>query len=400
VVLEVEGETHLAYSDLPLVRGKVLRTIVEPAGAGVRLRVRDEPGSSDGRTPSRASHGPCIASDELDLVIAEIAKDLGLSLDEKAVFDVRDRLRTMERRLEREAVPLQRLKRDVRSILILRARGLTPSPRARRALSTSADARLGTALQRLGENLRSAGRSFEGNIGNALERRGAGLERFFLDLDRPALAANLISALLGCGYGFEKELAERGIESLNVGEIPRDNLKGELLWLWSSLSEMRGTRFVPSAESARRGLERSLAWCARALDIIEGVQIQNVRNRWKAASEQEFGFQLPVVWRSLHGTLTCFVAGENHRFWIELEHLESFGLELVREKENVDVNLYLPEALERRVGAGTSEWREAVGNRMGVPLHSVRCRLIRDAAWMSVHLDESEPGADDPNAAL
>ena len=43
---------------------------------------------------------------------------------------------------------------------------------------------------------------------------------------------------------------------------------------------------------------------------------------------------------------------ESQRFWIELEHLESFGVELVSGEENVDVNLYLPEILERRVGAG------------------------------------------------
>jgi len=207
VVLDVDGETLLAWSNLPLVRGAVIRASVEPAGAGLRLRLVEERRALETGGTHLALSPQGTASDELDVVIAKTAEDLGLLLDERLVFEVKDGLRILETRLEREPVPLRRLSGEIRSLLMLRTRGLAPSVRLRWIMDRNGGTRLGTALLKAAESLTSAARAFGRDIGAVLEHRAITLERFFLDLDSAALAPNLGGVLRRCGYSHEMDRA-------------------------------------------------------------------------------------------------------------------------------------------------------------------------------------------------
>ena len=134
-VLDVQGESLVAWSDLPLVRGEVVTAVVESEGGYTRLRLVDDVDpAADGVLAETLSRSG-IAADELDLFIARTANELGLRLDGSLIREVRRYLQATEKDLETGIVPLRRLKPLVLNFAAARSRDLPASPRVLMAVA-------------------------------------------------------------------------------------------------------------------------------------------------------------------------------------------------------------------------------------------------------------------------
>lgn len=363
VVLDVAGETLLAWSRLPLVRGRVVSAVVESAGGGIRLRVLDEdtPQRTDALGETLARSG--IRWDDLDLLITEAAIAFGLPVEERLLGETREHLRERNRTLETGAVPLLKLKREILSLLAARSRGLPATPRALAALNVDPEARLGTALSRLIDNLGSVVGDLGDNAKDALVQRAAGLRSMFVDLEAETLGEDLVGALARCGYFYEAKLRERGYS--NWREVPgleEEDLKGSLLSLWSWLSEVKDDSFLHRKVRVRRGLEKSLAWCGRSLDIIEGVQAQNLP--CSGEPEPVAAFQVPVEWRSGLGTIFLLFSSRVSQLWLDLQGVEAFGADFLTRDGAQELVVRLPDTIGERARLGSPSWADSLAERL------------------------------------
>jgi|GEM_PF-2078075 len=379
VVLDIGGEPFLAWSDLPLVRGDTVRAVVEVAGPGLRLRVVREPSEVGAATLRRTLERSGIEVDDLDLMIAEAARELGIRVGPELVVGVRDQLNLLDVGLGRGAVPLGRLKRETRTLLALWVRGVPPSSRVRRALSVGRDARLGTVLSRLVESLESAGASVRGTVGAALRGHAERLRTYFLEVAVVEGPADLRRALDRCGYTHETKSAATGVSNWDSENGPRDDLKGRLLWLWPSLAEVREVIQGRWNPAVRRGLERSLAWCGRAIELIEGIQILNLPAGPLAEVDSGSTFQLPVRIPAGAGTLILSFSDQGARFWLEPIEGEALGAEMVTAADRVEIALFLPERVRRRLEGREDAWLEVLSDRMRPASKDVRLRLVHEA---------------------
>lgn len=356
VLLDVQGETCIAWSDLPLVRGRLIPVLVEREGEGTRLRVVGEEeetrrfGWGDEKSPAGGRPDP---ADDLDRLIARSARRSGVTLTGPSRETVRkEAIDLLHRRFPEGIVPMDEWERTVGAVLIARAKGIEPSRRARSSIVLDHETRIGTALARLIEALGEIDRSSGGRRG-ALDDWARRLRSFYLPLDRVPLPIDLDEAILRCGYRHEGRLAEKGLatwpdEESGAAPSPpgggEDDLKGALLELRRSLARpvIRGRRRQEEG-GERRGREKASAWCGRLLDTIEAIQVQNLDGGAGATSR---AFQLPIVVSERAGTLHLFTSPGKSQFWVDLRGLETVGGELMeREEGRFLLDLFLPEGL-------------------------------------------------------
>lgn len=388
VLLEVDGETLIAYSNLPLVRGRVIMAKVESAGDGFRLRVID---STDSSAADRPENGGGTEVDRLDRMITECAHRCGLKVTPGLFNEIRTQIGMVNEGLRTGTVPLAELQRDIFRLTAAVAHGLVPTPRALTAVDTDPDARLGMALHRLVENLDLAAFGFKGSVGESLAVRANRVRSFSIDLDSPELLDEISAAILSCGYAYEEKLAIRGDICWDPEEADDDSdLKGTLLYLWKALSELkeRGVRRGGS-DDAERGLEWSLAWTGRALDIIEGIQTRNLSGREGANGTLEY--QLPVSWRGEYGTLYLGFSESGSRFRIAMGESTALGGDILSDHDSTRVVLYPGEPHGGDVPFDDPKWIDSVAIAVGSL--AGRCRVTVEREPVRVTLERGDSPA-------
>lgn len=320
-LLDVEGRTVVAWTDLPLAIGRVVTAVVEDSEEGRRLRVREggrAPATGDGES-RRGSDAATLAS-----MIAATAVEFGLEEGEGLVRDVIRELRETTPVLEKEPVPLLHLRDEIATLLAARVRRIPTSRRTLAALRSGGGARMGRALGRLVGELGALENLLRSPAGGEGARRARRLESYFLDLSEAGEEDGLLRALRRCGYGHEAGLAAEGREGWGgEGEEAGGDLKGELIdldrWLRTLSSRDLPRRSGPS----RRGVFRASAWAGRILDTIESIQVNNLPG---PAAEGETAWQLPVAIGGERGTLFLLVRRAESRAWLDLEGREALSL--------------------------------------------------------------------------
>jgi hypothetical protein len=373
-VLDVQGENLVAWSDLPLVRGEIVTAAVESEGGHTRLRLVDDVDPAVENALAETLSRAGIAPDELDLFIARTAHELGLRLDRSLIREIRRYLQAAEKGLETGIVPLRRLKPLVLNFAAARTRDLPASPRVLMAVAANPETRLGTALLRLAENLEllaaKAGEPYE----SAIEERAGSVRRFFLRLGDSISLHDLEVAINRCGYGFESKLAGRGHNSWDVDAgLDKTDLKGTLLSLWSWLSALEEEGSLHGNEQGYRVLERSRAWCGQVLDVIEGIQVQNLPV--SGDEPPTVSYQLPVFWKDEPGSLFLLFSKEVNRFWLEVVGSPGIGGDLMYCDGSWDLTLCAPSS--QGVSAdGDPPWVGALTEALLAEGREVRVRVF------------------------
>ncbi|MBN1826847.1 MAG: hypothetical protein JW958_11330 [Candidatus Eisenbacteria bacterium] len=332
VVLDLEGETVLAASDLPLVRGRLIAARVERSGGVLRLRVVAEAEPERPLDLAAAAPPAGASPDGLDRAIARHAREWGIPITRSFLDRVRREVARADRDLAKGAViPLERLGGEAARVVAALARGLDPTSRSLAALGADGEARLGIALDRLDRSLGEAAANLGGSGGREAAEMAARLRGFFIDLDEAPVAEAIARGIRLCGYAYEEKLAARGASGWDdppAGTEENDqDLKGFLLLLLRRLARMRdGGLPREKRDETRRALERALAWSARALDRIEAFQVGNLPG--PDGSRYAAEYQLPVLARGVRGTLHLFFSGERTRCWLDMGDGEPLGLDV------------------------------------------------------------------------
>ncbi|MCK4546027.1 MAG: hypothetical protein KAW17_01175 [Candidatus Eisenbacteria sp.] len=367
VVLDVLGESVLAWSDLPLVRGEVITAVVEATGDGARqrcrLRVMDNPDRQGDEPVVGCLRRSGIPADDLDLFVGHVVTGLGLTLDASLLGEVREYVRKHERGLDTGVVPLRKLKGTIFNFLAARARGLPASPRVLAAVGSRPGTRLGTALLRLMESLHLLAGALGGGHRRDLTDRALHLRTFCIDLATAPLHLDIRAAVSRLGYVYESKLAGRGHCHWEADEqLDREDLKGALLSLWACLDSLGDKQVSRGRRSVRRDLERSMAWCGQALDTIEAIQVQNIPA--SGDPETAMTFQLPVLWGSEAGDLLLLLSDGMSRFWLDLPGGECIAAELATAGGDRVLGLHVPEWAEHGNDPGDGDWIASLAARI------------------------------------
>ena len=329
VVLEVNGEVLLAVSNVPLVRGMMIRAIVERQGHMMRLRILDEEQE---------------AADETDLeaFIHKTARMLHLQ-DEPALFGkICKQLQQAIPELQSGPVEWSEIQSWVRDILEAQVRGLPGTPQAWGAVRIGSEARLGTALARLRESLDAAAVCSRGSRRRRFSAWSADLQEFFLDINEGPLAPMLQKAVRQCGYLSTIDSGDGGKGDF-AGTL-NDDLRQALFQLAAFLGEFREMAIERQSIDFRRALERSLLWCVQAMEIVEGLQAQNTPANKEAPWSASL--QIPVEDHNCPGTLFAVLSMQQSSFWLDVRGKRPLSARVRSEDNAYRLDLYLPTGVE------------------------------------------------------
>lgn len=392
VLLDINGDTYIAWSNLPLVRGKIISVVVDCGGGATRLRIvgeesfqplqRTGAGSSSHLLPG-SSEGP----DDLDRLVALSARTVGVKLDDHLRNVIREEALAIVRQFPGGVVPFDQWKREIDAIVIARGKGIVPSRRARHAIELDHEAQIGTLLARLIESMREVDPGGSPRRNPVIERWTERLRAHFIPLDQPGLAERLGKAIANCGYNYEARLVESGLRNWPdndeppAADLPRElaeDLKGSLLELRSYLFRLADLKVGNRNEQSLRSRERAAAWCGRLLDTIESLQVHNLGETGRGAALE--AFQIPIKVAERAGTLSLILSAEKKQFWVDLRGMGTVGGELTASEEGgLHLTLFLPPQL-----ADASEPVRQLLEAKGYP---VKVCLIRSP--MIVTLDEA-----------
>ncbi|MFH1278956.1 MAG: hypothetical protein ABIK65_11345 [Candidatus Eisenbacteria bacterium] len=331
-LLDLEGRTVVAWTDLPLAIGRVVTAVLEDSGEGPMLRVRD--GEGGGKKSGGAGSGP--STETLESLIASTAAEFGLRREEAPPREVIRALRETIPALEKEPVPLLRLRDEIATLLAARVRGLPSSRRALAALRSGGGARMGRALGRLVDELAGLEHLLRGASCREAARRARRLDSYFLDLTGAGEGEALLRALCRCGYGYEARLAASGRDGWGEEDPGAGDLKGELIDLDRWLRTLSSRDLPRRSGPARRGVFRASAWAGRTLDTIESIQVNNLGGTGGAG---ETAWQVPVSISGERGTLFLLLRTGESRVWLDLGGREVLSLRVGAEGGPLTVHL-------------------------------------------------------------
>ncbi len=322
VILDIGGDTYLAWTDLPLIRGSRIRTRAERAKGGICLKLLDQEDHSGDR-----DHSSHAGADELDRLIEAVATEGGRKPAAEVVNQIRYCLRWADSRLDNEAVPLTKIEKTVHTVVTLFQRRVPVRPRTLRALETCEEARLGTTLAHLESSLLQTADSIEGPRAITMENLAREAARFFHPIRSDRATFCLEPIVRKAGYLLESDLTALGRHDWrSVEDFRERSLKAFLLLSRSELTVFRSCTSPGLGEKGRRILERAVAWCNRSLEVLEGLQILNLPTT--DGSKVTPTYQIPATLNGRRATLHLIVSPERYRFWLDRGSKDPVGAQV------------------------------------------------------------------------
>ncbi len=351
VVLDVNGKTYVACSDLPLVRGERITATARSQAGKIVLKIA---GRGEGAGPK----GPRARAecDDLDTMIDEAIRRARLAGRDGLRREARRRLLERRRHYPDGVIPLDLWIREVNAAVAAAARGLEPGTPPAAMIDREGGAPIGAALAHLIEALLEAAEELP--EGSLLDRYALSIHDRFLPLADPGIGDRLESILREWG------VAPTGAGSKMKSSAPaREAVERLLRRLKEDLEDRcrrSDTGEIP--RRARSALCRAAAWCTRSLETIESERIGNLSPGSDVPSRR-FA-QIPLLLDGRAGTLSAISTAGVTRFWIDMRRAAPLSGEIAPGKERLEITLHPPLGKRSPLAAEV----EALLRRTGIPV--------------------------------